>query len=105
MECPHCGEIIPDHARACRYCGSDAETGWADIDEIDYASVDIPEDDEPKSEPSFGVLVALIAIVVVFVFPHPLKLPLAAMLISGFVVFWWLRRRRLDSRDDEFTGR
>lgn len=26
--CAHCGELIPARARACRHCGSDANTGW-----------------------------------------------------------------------------
>jgi hypothetical protein len=28
---------------ACPHCGSDAETGWADADEIEYQSVEIPD--------------------------------------------------------------
>lgn len=28
--CPHCGADVRVGAAACRACGSDAETGWAD---------------------------------------------------------------------------
>jgi hypothetical protein len=41
--CPNCGTDVPVGARACRECGSDATTGWQDSDEIDYASVDLPD--------------------------------------------------------------
>ena len=42
-ECPNCGESIRETALACPECGSDAETGWASDEEIDYQSVEIPE--------------------------------------------------------------
>ena len=28
--CPECGAAVPEGARACPACGSDAETGWSD---------------------------------------------------------------------------
>jgi len=43
-ECDHCGERIPYRALACPHCGSDADTGWADPEEIEYQSVEIPEE-------------------------------------------------------------
>lgn len=45
-ECPHCGETFPAGRLACPACGSDARTGWKDAEEIDYASVDLPEADD-----------------------------------------------------------
>ena len=42
-ECPHCGETFRAGAAACPHCGSDAETGWADPEEIAYQSVEIPD--------------------------------------------------------------
>lgn len=41
--CPHCGERVPAGRLACPECGSDANTGWQDQEEIDYTSVDIPD--------------------------------------------------------------
>lgn len=43
VPCPHCGSPLSPRAVACRECGSDIETGWSD--EIDYYSVELPEDD------------------------------------------------------------
>ncbi len=46
--CPHCGGIVRRGADFCPHCGSDSATGWADAEEIDYQSVEIPDflDDE-----------------------------------------------------------
>lgn len=41
--CPNCGADVPVGAAACKECGSDADTGWRDSQEIDYASVDLPD--------------------------------------------------------------
>lgn len=43
FECPNCGAEVAANARACRECGSDANTGWKDGDELDYQSVEIPD--------------------------------------------------------------
>ncbi len=43
FECPNCGAEVDATARACRECGSDANTGWKDAEEIDYQSVEIPD--------------------------------------------------------------
>ncbi|MEO6597794.1 MAG: zinc ribbon domain-containing protein [Planctomycetota bacterium] len=43
FECPQCGADVVLGAKVCRECGSDAETGWQESSEIDYASVDLPE--------------------------------------------------------------
>ena len=42
-ECPHCGATYRRGRLACPECGSDAETGWQDQEELDYQSVDLPE--------------------------------------------------------------
>ena len=47
MECPHCGALVPSHRSCCANCGSDLETGWMDSEQIDYNSLDLPEDDLP----------------------------------------------------------
>ena len=49
MECPHCGALVPSRRICCASCGSDLETGWKDAQEIDYSSVDLP-DEELASE-------------------------------------------------------
>ena len=43
FECPNCGADVPVGAKACRECGSDAETGWQSREEIDYQGTDLPE--------------------------------------------------------------
>lgn len=43
-ECPHCGARFKRGRLACPECGSDAETGWASAEEIDYRSIDLPDD-------------------------------------------------------------
>jgi hypothetical protein len=52
FECPHCGEPIDGEANACPYCGSDGETGWSS--DIDYYSVDLPDDDSEWSSEEPG---------------------------------------------------
>jgi len=43
FECGHCGADVPVGSPVCRECGSDASTGWLASQEIDYASVEIPD--------------------------------------------------------------
>lgn len=38
--CPHCGAAVRKGARACRECGSEAGTGWAE--DADSLGVDLP---------------------------------------------------------------
>ena len=59
--CPHCGEPLADDAVACRECGSDADTGWSD--DIDYQSVELPED-PPQERSPWLWLVALTLLMV-----------------------------------------
>ncbi|MBM4013929.1 MAG: hypothetical protein FJ293_03065 [Planctomycetes bacterium] len=40
--CPHCGEAVRQHDRACRHCGSDATTGWSEAADHDDATVELP---------------------------------------------------------------
>ena len=49
FECPHCGADVPAGASVCRECGSDASTGWQSGEEIDYQSLELPDDDEPAT--------------------------------------------------------
>lgn len=71
--CPNCGESFPAGRLACPECGSDAETGWKDQEEIDYESVELPEpegDHEARAEGTrlFSPrVVAVVAIVVLIV--------------------------------------
>ena len=51
--CDHCGETLSATAIACPECGSDAQTGWADEEEIQYQSVDLPDlGDAPEWSPT-----------------------------------------------------
>ena len=52
--CPHCGAEVYVDARVCKACGSDAETGWQDENEITYQSLDIPDGWGPEAEKSAG---------------------------------------------------
>jgi hypothetical protein len=52
--CSHCGARLPAGARSCRECGSDAETGWKDEEELFLASVDLPEFDEEDYRAAMG---------------------------------------------------
>jgi hypothetical protein len=42
FDCPHCGAQVAAGAAVCRECGSDAATGWADEEVIEYQSIDLP---------------------------------------------------------------
>lgn len=41
--CPNCGESLPRNAKFCRECGSDAKTGWRSSEDIEYDSIELPE--------------------------------------------------------------
>ena len=67
--CPNCGAAVAVGKKACRECGSDANTGWQDQADIDYASVDLPDgyrDDDVRDElppsrmPRWVVVTALV---------------------------------------------
>ncbi|MBL8898901.1 MAG: hypothetical protein JNM84_14775 [Planctomycetes bacterium] len=53
-ECAHCGALVPPRARACRECGSDAETGWRDEEELFLESIELPEFDEADYRAAMG---------------------------------------------------
>ena len=63
--CPNCGESFPAGRLACPECGSDAETGWKDQEEIDYESVELPEPEEdrkPRADKTLGFSRAVLAV-------------------------------------------
>jgi len=67
FECPNCGADVAVGSKACRECGSDANTGWQDPGEIEYASVDIPEgwsESGAASAPRRRWWIAVVALVV-----------------------------------------
>jgi uncharacterized membrane protein YvbJ len=75
FECPNCGAEVAANARACRECGSDANTGWKDGDELDYQSVEIPDGygGEFDAKPARSALlspraVAIVALIVAVAF-------------------------------------
>ena len=45
FDCPHCGAAVRAGAAACRECGSDVATGWADDAELDLGSIPLGDDD------------------------------------------------------------
>lgn len=69
--CPHCGADFPAGRPACPECGSDAETGWRAAEDLDYASVELPEDapswspDAPASSARPGSATWLLAVLLV----------------------------------------
>ena len=86
VTCDYCGERFRSSRPSCPHCGSDAQTGWKDDDEIDAASVDLGtmddegyEDflrreglaeeptDRPNSGPRWGLALLGILIVIVSV--------------------------------------
>ncbi|MBK8975947.1 MAG: hypothetical protein IPM29_08470 [Planctomycetes bacterium] len=72
FECPQCGAEVPEGRLACPECGSDDRTGWQDADELDYASVEIPDFyEDPASArgrgPSRLVVAALLALLAMLI--------------------------------------
>ena len=49
FECPNCGADVPIGSKACRECGSDEGTGWQSSEEVDYQSLELPDDDGPMT--------------------------------------------------------
>jgi hypothetical protein len=47
---------VAARARACRECGSDAETGWRDEEELFLESIELPEFDEEDYRAAVGEL-------------------------------------------------
>ncbi len=83
FECPNCGAEVAANARACRECGSDANTGWKHGDELDYQSVEIPDGygGEFDSKPSRSALLSRRAVAVV-------ALVVALALILAVLLRW-----------------
>ena len=68
FECPHCGAQVREGRLACPECGSDADTGWQSSEEIDYQSVELPEDTPTApGRPSHWVKLVGLLIVLAFV--------------------------------------
>ena len=67
FECPHCGAPVPAGRLACPECGSDAGTGWQSSEEIDYQSVELPDDHQPaSSRPTLMVPIVSAVLVLAF---------------------------------------
>jgi uncharacterized membrane protein YvbJ len=49
--CPHCGDDVPEGARACPHCGSDENTGWSP--DTMYDDLDLPDEGygRPQASP------------------------------------------------------
>jgi hypothetical protein len=74
--CPHCGADVAAGRLSCRECGSDASSGWKSSEEIDYASVDLPDgyrgddarsDELPPTRTKPWVLITAIVMAVVLI--------------------------------------
>lgn len=96
MECPHCGAPVPAQRICCASCGSDIETGWRDSQEIDYSSIELPDDSLPSESTteiqkarlrSIGILLAffIAAPLSLFLFESPLRV-LLAWLVLGLLL-------------------
>lgn len=71
--CPQCGTEFKPGRLACPECGSDAQTGWQSSEEIDYQSIDLPDEDETPARrgptsPGMFYLAAILAILAMLVF-------------------------------------
>ena len=71
--CDECGAEFRKGRLACPECGSDAQTGWKDEEEIQYESIEIPDGWGPENEPSKGpgrylLIAAVLAILGMLVF-------------------------------------
>jgi hypothetical protein len=104
-ECPHCGEPLKEDAECCPYCGSDFETGWKP--DVDYYSVELPEDDSDTSRRGvyslpelrwerFIAFILIVASAAMFVWvgvhAHGTRLiPFAAVLAVCFWLYWRLK--------------
>ena len=55
VPCPYCGEMINKSAKACKYCGSDEQTGWSSSGYMD--GIDTPDtfDYDEMLEKEFGI--------------------------------------------------
>jgi len=51
QDCPHCGSPVESSSICCKTCGSDVETGWGDPAEIEYQSIELPEEDSNPIQP------------------------------------------------------
>jgi uncharacterized Zn finger protein (UPF0148 family) len=67
--CPECGAEFRAGRLACPECGSDTETGWKDEEEIQYQSIDLPEEgDQPASSGRYLILALILAILGMLIF-------------------------------------
>lgn len=66
VECPHCGAPIDARRVSCPECGSDAATGWRSSEDIDYESIELPDDEVVEGSsarpPSWIWIAALLAL-------------------------------------------
>lgn len=65
--CPECGAVFPHGRLACPECGSDAETGWKNEEEIQYQSVEIPDGWPPEAPTGRGIPWMMIAAVLALI--------------------------------------
>lgn len=105
MICPNCDAQVPDGARACKECGSDERTGWAE-NASHYGMVS-PEPAEPPRQPARAsrfvkATVALVAFVLLYVMGGLLLL-VAGVAVAAGALAWSLVRKspRMQERDLE----
>lgn len=61
--CPECGAQFRAGRLACPECGSDAETGWKDEEEVQYQSVELPEEGLPGEKTGGGSRYVTLAVI------------------------------------------
>ncbi len=76
VTCPECGAEFREGRLACPECGSDAETGWKDETEVQYQSVELPDEEwrmepgapAPSSNNRWFWIAAILAILAMLIF-------------------------------------
>lgn len=67
FDCPQCGALVRAGRAACPECGSDERTGWQEAEEIDYQSLELPDEAGAGAPRSTVHRVVLVLVVVALV--------------------------------------
>lgn len=67
FDCPQCGAFVRRGRASCPECGSDERTGWQEADEIDYQSLELPDEPAAPAPRSTVHRIVLVLVVVALV--------------------------------------